>query len=161
MKTETLKASPKKETAKLSLKAQVQEVLAVMLAFSNLLVKETAALRAADFKSVDALQADKRLFAKQYEAKIVALSEYRAELPSLDLALREKLVKERQRFNVLLDENMQALDLAQNSTKRLINRILEAARDAVTHEKQTNYSSTGKAVAYKAASLSINVDQSL
>lgn len=158
---ETLKTAPKKETARPSAKTQVQEILAVMLAFSNLLARETAALKKADFRAVDTLQADKRLYAKQYQEKIAALAEIRADLPSLELALREKLVKERLRFNTVLDENMKALDLAQHSTKRLINRILEAARHAVTEERQTNYSAAGKSVAYKSATMSINVDQSM
>ena len=161
MQKENLKTAPKKENVKLSVKTQVQEILAVMLAFSNLLVKETAALKKADFKTVDKLQADKKLFARQYEAKITALAEYRAELPNLELPLREKLLKERLRFNTILDDNMQALTLAQNSTKRLINRILEAARHAVVEERQTNYSKTGKAMSYKSASLSINIDQNM
>ena len=150
-----------KPAAKISLKAQIQEILAVMLAFSNLLIKETAALKKADFKAVDALQADKKLFAKQYEAKITALATYREELPTLELAIREKLIKERLNFNKVLDDNMRALDLAQNSTKRLINRILEAARNSVVDQRQTNYSNSGKAMAYKSASMSINIDQSL
>ena len=161
MQKENLKTAPKKEDVRLSVKTQVQEILAVMLAFSNLLIKETAALKKADFKAVDALQADKKLFAKQYEAKITALADYRAELANLELPLREKLMKERLRFNTVLDENMRALDLAQNSTKRLVNRILEAARHAVVDEKQTNYSKSGKAMAYKSASMSINIDQNM
>ena len=160
MKTE-LKAAPKKENVKVALRTQVQEILAVMLAFSNLLVKETAALKKADFKTVDTLQADKKLFAKQYEAKITALANYREELPNLELALREKLIKERLNFNKVLDDNMKALDIAQNSTKRLINRILEAARGAVVDQRQTNYSSAGKAMAYKSASMSMNIDQNM
>ena len=160
MKTE-LKAAPKKENVKLALRTQVQEILAVMLAFSNLLIKETAALKKADFKTVDTLQADKKLFAKQYEAKITALANYREELPNLELALREKLIKERLNFNKVLDDNMKALDIAQNSTKRLINRILEAARGAVVDQRQTNYSSAGKAMAYKSASMSMNIDQNM
>jgi len=155
------KTAPKKEDVKLTVRTQVQEILAVMLAFSNLLIRETNALKKADFTAVDALQADKKLFAKQYEAKITALAAYRDALANLELPLREKLLKERLRFNAILDDNMKALDLAQNSTKRLINRILEAARTAVVDEKQTNYSRGGKAVAYKAASMSIHVDQSL
>ncbi len=150
-----------KATQKSPLKLQIQEILALITAFSNLLIKETAALKKADFKTVDTLQAEKKLFAKQYQAKVTALAERREELPGLDLALRERLVKERLRFNTVLDDNMRALDLAQNSTKRLVNRILEAARQAVTEEKQTNYSSAGKTMAYKSASLSLSIDQSL
>lgn len=161
MQKETTTTTAPKETPRLSVKVQVQEILAVMLAFSNLLTRETAALKKADFKAVDALQADKRLFAKQYQEKIVTLTEYRADLANLELPLREKLQKERLRFNAILDENMKSLELAQHSTKRLVNRILEAARMAVVDERQTNYNSNGKALAYKSASMSINVDQNL
>ncbi len=161
MQAETLKTTNEKESPRLSLKTQVQEIIAVMLAFSNLLIRETAALKKADFKTVDTLQADKKLFAKQYEAKITRLAEYRAELPNLDPSLADKMKKERVRFNVVLEENMLALDLAQNSTKRLINRILEAACQSVTAQKQTNYSNTGKEMAYKSDTLSTSIDQSL
>ncbi|MBU6474651.1 MAG: hypothetical protein KGL10_02495 [Alphaproteobacteria bacterium] len=161
MQREQTRTAPQKEAPRLSVKAQVQEIIAVMLAFSNLLIRETAALKKADFKAVDALQADKKLFAKQYEAKISRLADYRAELPNLDPALSTKMRQERLRFNGLLDENMRALDLAQNSTKRLINRILEAACQSVTEQKQTNYSNTGRAMAYKSATLSTSVDRTL
>lgn len=161
MQNEAIKTAPRKENAKVALRTQIQEILAVMMAFSNLLIKETEALKKADFKVVDTLQADKKLFAKQYEAKITGLANYREELPNLELALREKLIKERLRFNKILDDNMKALDIAQNSTKRLINRILEAARTAVVDQRQTNYSNGGRALAYKSATMSLNVDRSL
>ncbi len=161
MQNENVKTAPEKEAPRLSVRAQVQEILAVMLAFSNLLVKETAALRKADFKTVDTLQADKKLFARQYEEKIARLADYRAELPNIDVSLSTRLRKERLRFNEILDENMQALDLAQNSTKRLISRILEVACQSVTDQKQTNYNNTGKAMAYKSATLSTSIDQRL
>lgn len=150
-----------KETAKFQMKTQVQEMMAVIAAFSNLLVKETEALRKADFKTVDTLQADKKLFAKQYTAKVTALAEHKSELQNLELPLREKLSEERNRFNTVLNENMHALELAQSSTKRLVNHILETARSAVLQEQQTNYSSAGKATTYKAASSSLTLDQSL
>jgi hypothetical protein len=149
------------ENQKYPLKSQIQEILALITAFSNLLVKETAALKKADFKAVDALQADKKLFAKQYQAKVTALAERREELPGMDIMLREKLIKERLRFNAVLDENMHALEMAQNSTKRLVNRILETARHAITENKETNYSRAGKAMAYKSATLSLAVDRNL
>jgi len=150
-----------RELPKQPLKMQIQELLSLIVAFSNLLSKETAALKKADFKTVDTLQADKKLFAKQYQAKITALAGRREEFPGLELSIREKLMKERVHFNTVLDDNMRALELAQNSTKRLVNRILEAARHAVVEEKQTNYSNAGKAMAYKSASMSLTIDQNL
>lgn len=150
-----------KEKTKYPLTSQVQEMIAVIVAFSNVLVKETAVLRKADFKGVDALQADKKLFARQYQAKVVALSARKDELLGLELSLREKLTQERTRFNAILAENMHALELAQSSTKRLVNRILEAAREAVADNSPTNYSSIGKKTTYKSASTSLSVDRSL
>jgi len=163
MQKELTKAPLKKnETpANLLMKQQVQEVLAVIAAFSDLLAKETEALKKADFKTVDTLQADKKLFAKQYHAKVLALSENRENLLALELPLRERLMAERARFSAVLDENMQALELAQNSTKRLVNRILEAARETVLEEKQTNYSKAGMTTTYKSAATSLSLDQSL
>ena len=160
MQNENIKIAPK-EIRKPSMKLQIQEILTIITAFSTLLVKETNALKKADFKTVNTLQANKKLFAKQYHTGVTALSAHREELKELDLSLREKLVKERAKFSVILDDNMEALDLAQNSSKRLVNRILEAARHAVTEDRQTNYSKSGKAMAYKSASLSLSVDQSL
>ena len=160
MQNENIKIAPK-EIRKPSMKLQIQEILTIITAFSTLLVKETNALKKADFKTVNTLQANKKLFAKQYHTGVTALSAHREELKELDLSLREKLVKERAKFSVILDDNMEALDLAQNSSKRLVNRILEAARHAVTEDRQTNYSKSGKAMAYKSASLSLSIDQSL
>jgi hypothetical protein len=148
-------------TDKAPLKMQIQEIIAVIVAFSNLLLKETEALKKADFKAVDVLQADKKLFAKQYHAKIEALATRRAELPGLELALREKLFKERSRFSVILTDNMLALERAQNSVKRLVNNILDAARHAVLEDQQTNYSRGGKTQTYKSASTSLSTDQRL
>ncbi|MBI3440755.1 MAG: hypothetical protein HY052_02950 [Proteobacteria bacterium] len=91
MQRELVKTA-KKETAHPPLKLQVQEIMAVITAFSNLLVRET---------------------------------------------------------------------VAQNSTKRLVNRILEAAQHAVVEEQQTNYSRHGRAATYKSATTSLSVDQSL
>lgn len=150
-----------KENAKYPMKSHVQELLSVITAFSNLLVKETAALKKGDFKAVDALQADKKLFAKQYNAKITVILERKDEMMTLDLSLREKLAAMRGSFSVVLAENMRALDLAQNSTKRLINRILEAAREAVLDKQATNYSAGGKATMCKSDSMSLTINQNL
>lgn len=156
-----LARTTKSEAALVPLKLQVQELLAVIAAFSNLLTKETEALKKADFKTVDTLQADKKLFAKQYQAKVEALAARKEDLLKLDLPTREKLLQERGRFNTVLSDNMYALDLAQNSTKRLVNHILDAARHSVMEEQQTNYSNLGKAATYKSATKSLSLDQSL
>lgn len=159
--TKELTNTTLKEKQKAPLKAQIQEMISVLSAFTNLLLKETEALKKSDFKTVDTLQADKKMFAKQYDAKVSALAARRDEFIHLELPVREQLMKERARFSNVLNDNMKALELAQHSTKRLVNRILEAARHAITDDQQTNYSNAGKALSYKSATMSLSIDQSL
>lgn len=146
---------------KTTLADQVEELLALITVFGALLTKESEALRKADFKTVDSLQDEKKLLAKKYHTLIALLADRRDELLNLDLLLRDKLLNARSGFNRVLDTNTRALDAAQNSTKRLINRILEVARDAVMEDTQTSYSNAGRAKTYKSASTSLSIDQSL
>lgn len=143
------------------LEPQVKELLGVITGFDNLLKLETGALRKHDFQTVDKLQADKRHYARQYHDKISALFERKQDFLGLDISMRERLIAARTQFTVTLNENMYALDVAKNSTKRLIDRILDAARSAVAIDRQTNYSSVGKSQAYKSATLSLQLDKNL
>jgi hypothetical protein len=129
--------------------------------FGGLLLNETAALKKSDFTTVESLQMDKKRFAREYHMLVTGLAERRAETSSLDIETRERLIRARTEFTIILNDNMKALDAAKNSTKRLVNRILETARRATVNNRQTNYSSRGKAVAYKTATLSLSVDQKL
>lgn len=147
--------------AKQALHTQAEELIAVMQAFGNLLIKETEALRKTDFKTVDTLQAPKKLFAKQYHEKVETLFHRKEELSKLDLKIRERIIKDRTHFNVILEENMRALNAAQNGAKRLVDRILEIAREAVMDEKQTVYTAKGKAGSYKSASNSLSLDRNI
>ena len=155
------KEALKKKELKTPFKLQIDELLAVISAFSNLLKKENSALKSADFNAVDKLQADKKIFAKQYEAKVHAIADRRDELLNLDSYTREKLMNERIKFNEVLDLNMTALEMAQESNKRLVNLILDSARKAVAQDKQTNYSNAGLTTTYKSATSSLSIDEVL
>jgi hypothetical protein len=161
MQKEPVKKTTKEADKSPPLTSQIQEVRNVIAGFSALLLKETAALKKADFRAVDALQADKKTFARQYHDKVKELSVRKAEFQGLDPAFREQLIGERDRFTALLSDNAYTLERAQNSVKRLVNNILDAARRNVLESQQTNYSSAGKAMSYKSSSLSLATDQSL
>ncbi len=148
-------------TPTLTLRERVLGMLTLIEEFGSLLVKETDALKKSDFRLVDLLQDDKRSLAKRYHDDVTALSERRAEMPALDATLQERLIKARTTFTVILNENLRALEASRDSARRLVNRILDTARKAVTDELQTNYSGKGHAQAYKSASLSLSVDHSL
>lgn len=144
-----------------SLRVQVQSVLDILDSFGKLLTDETSALKKSDFKSVDRLQENKRRLAREYQASIEALAARKEEMTKLDVGLREQLVKRRTGFTIILDENLRALEATKDSAARLVNKILDAARRAVTDKRQTNYSAKGQAQACKTSTLSLSVDQKL
>jgi hypothetical protein len=143
------------------LKNAVLEVLEVLESFSLLLKTETAALKKRDFDVVDKLQPEKRLIARQYQDLVVGLGARREEMGKLEMSLREKLIRKRTDFTLLLSDNMRTLENVRHSTQRLVDKILDAARSSVTDEQQTNYSSKGNKQSYKTSMLSLSVDQKL
>ncbi len=144
-----------------SLGADVQSLMVLLESFGALLAKETAALKAVDFATVESLQEQKREYARGYQAQITALAARQAEISLLDLALREKLVRTKTAFTLTLKDNLGALDSARNGAKRLVNRILDVARKTVADECQTGYSAKGHTQTYKTSTLSLRVDQQL
>ena len=151
----------KAPAAKRSLITEVMDVMKLIEDFSTLLMRETAALKKSDFNVVDTLQPAKRKLALEYQNMVTALAARKAEMATLDIAARERLVKARTQFTLILNENLVALEAAKESTRRLVGKILDAARKSVVDEKQTNYSAKGQAQAYKTSTLSLSVDQKL
>lgn len=144
-----------------SLRGAVLTMLKLIEDFGGLLVQETDALKRSDYRHVDLLQDDKRGFAREYQALVTALAARRDEMVALDVATRERLILARTNFTHILNDNLRALEASRNSARRLVDRILDTARKAVADEMQTNYSAKGRTQAYKTASMSLSVDQSL
>lgn len=147
--------------SKQPLSSDIGSVLKLIEDFGSLLQKETAALKKVDFKTVDALQEQKRDYAQRYSTLVTGLSERKAEIAQLDLKTRERLILARTAFTEILNDNLRTLEAAKDGTKRLVGRILDAARRAVIDDKQTNYSAKGQTQAYKTSTLSLSVDQKL
>lgn len=143
------------------LKNAVLEILDVLESFSALLKTETAALKSREFNIVDRLQPEKRLIARQYQDLVLGLGARREEMGGLEMPLREKLIRKRTDFTLLLSDNMRTLENVRHSTQRLVDKILDTARATVTDEQQTNYSSQGNKQSYKTSMLSHSIDQKL
>lgn len=126
----------KEKPVETNAKSAVLQILRLIEDFGNLLVKETEALKKADFRYVDLLQNDKKNFAKSYHAAVGALAENKSEIEKLDAALRERLIKARTTFTIILSENLRALETSRESTRRLVDRILDTARRSVVNECQ-------------------------
>jgi hypothetical protein len=140
---------------------EILAMLDLIAAFSELLKHETSALKEADYAAVDMLQPEKKTLARRYHDQVQLLSSRKGDMPALDLALRERLIRARTQFTLLLSENMQALEASKNSAKRMAERILEIARESVVDERQTHYSAKGRTAAYKSATSSLSVNQEL
>lgn len=144
-----------------ALRADVMNILSLLDDFSALLSAETAALKKNDFKTVDTLQTNKRELAKKYHDLIVHLSAQSDALSGVEKGLHDRLLRARTDFTRLLQENLKALENVKRSTQRLVNKILDAARQSVTDDKHHAYASTGKAQAARSSSLSLTIDTTL
>lgn len=159
MKTSNPQTAPAAKTD--ALRGDVMNVLSVLDDFSNLLQQETGALRKNDFDTVEGLQAHKRELAKRYHDMIVQLAAEPKALLNVEPGLRDKLVLARTDFTRLLQENLSVLENVKKSTQRLVDKILDAARQSVTDERHHAYAASGKAQAARSTSLSLSLDQSL
>lgn len=159
MKTTQPQTTPAAKTD--ALRGDVMNVLSVLDDFSHLLKQETEALRKNDFQTVDALQAHKRELAKRYHDMITLLSTQPNALMSVEPTLRDRLVKARTDFTRLLQENLTVLENVKKSTQRLVDKILDVARQSVTDERHHAYAASGKAQAARSSSLSLSIDKSL
>lgn len=158
MTTATLKAETKQATP---IRNAVTDILKVLENFSALLNDETAALKRSDFATVDSLQENKRTIARTYHDMVTSLGARAEELQSLDMPLREKLIRTRTTFTLILNDNMRVLELVKRSTQRLSERILDIARLSVVDSNQTSYGVKGNVQSYKSSTLSTQLDRSL
>lgn len=153
--------TPAQAAAAASLKNELAATMELLTRFGKFLETETQALRKADFKTVDQLQDDKKNLAKSYHTQISTLSARKAELAALDLPTREKLVLARKKFTEILNDNLHALAAAKDSSKRLVDRILEAAREAALEDKTSAYTARGRMNTPVKAPLSISLNRQL
>lgn len=144
-----------------SLENIVLETLSTLEGFSTVLTEENKALRNSDFKTLDALQNDKRALASQYHNLVIQLTDRRNDMSLLNMATKQKLIEARTAFTLLLQDNMRALELMKTSSQRLANRILDVARASVAQEQQTGYSAKGNLQSYASATRSLSLDHNL
>jgi len=123
------------------IEVEINELMHVMQNFSKVLLRENDLLIGAKFREIETLQNDKRHYVTEYKSKVNTLSKRKAEFTNVDTPLAEKLILARTEFVKLLNTNLQALSAAKTSSRRLVERIINTARDTV--EKKTNYNGGG------------------
>ena len=124
-------------TPRRPIEIEVNEMIKLMHDLSLLLEQENTLLHKAKFRQAEELQNDKRSRVEDYKAKLAALFERKDEFSSLDDTLAERLVVTRTNFLKLLNNNLRILSTAKESSRRLVQRILDTARETV--ETKPNY----------------------
>jgi hypothetical protein len=121
---------------------EVNTLMRLMQEFSEVLEKENELLKAAKFTQIETLQDDKRKYVAEYKSKINELHSRKSEFAAIDHSLAENLIVRRTAFVQLLNSNLRALSSAKSSSRRLVQRIIDTARETV--EDKTNYNAVGQ-----------------
>lgn len=111
---------------------QVNFALHAVMDFTAVLGQETAALRGSDFPLFQALQDEKLVRAQNYQDSILALEEFIEFLPSLDDATKTALRTAQKDFSKAAADNQTLLEAKLNSSERIVNLIMDAARRTVS-----------------------------
>ena len=127
------------------IEVEVNEMIKLMHDLSLVLEQENELLHKAKFRQAENLQQDKRTYVDTYKSKIAALFERKDEFAALDETLAERLVVTRTSFLELLNKNLRILSNAKESSRRLVQRILDTARNTV--ESKPNYNAGGAMLA--------------
>ncbi len=141
----------------------IDDSFMVMDKFAELLELETSLLREAKFEDAKELKHLKKEFTVQYQKHVQMLLNRKEEISVMPKELKDKIVKKRSEFSIILDENMKVINSVKQASQRLIDKIIETARDAVIQEK--TYGANGvadKSLADgKNAPVSISINETL
>lgn len=129
--------------------AAVQDMLQFLKVFAAFLEEETEALRAAEYDRADDMQHRKKELSHQYQSRIQVLVNRKEEIQKMPEQIKEMIIQARLAFSKVLTENLQAIDGVRQSSQRMVNRILESARESVSEDAGYNahgqiYSTTSK-----------------
>ncbi len=148
-----------KQPSAVSIEVLVQKTFQVMKELESLLEDESAALIAANFKQADSFQDKKKELSQDYNSCIRNLINRKEDVAALPASMKELIVKTRLHFSKVLSANMRAIDGVRKSSQRLVDKIIDSARETVSTDAGYNaagriYSSSS--VAGSPVSISIN-----
>ena len=114
-----------------TLEMKVAKTLDAVENFSQFLEQETKTLTSADYKTFSSMQDAKVLLAQQYQDAILAFETDLPQMSSLNDTLKDKLRKMHTRYTAAAEANQKALLAAKNVTERMVNLIMNAAKQTV------------------------------
>ena len=107
---------------------RVAELMITIEEFSELLLQETAAIRAANARAVGGLLTRKQFLASHYTRQLHALSERPQGLAELDPDVKAMLTQSWKRFGERVSENAATLEVAQRATRQVVDIIVDAIK---------------------------------
>ena len=125
-----------------NLQEDIADITNFMEQFALLLNAETQALRAAKFEEAKQMQPQKQEMARQYQKRIQRLTSRKDEIAKLPDTAKENLVAARLKFSKILADNLRVIEAARKTGRRLVEKIISSARDAVS--QKTGYNAMGK-----------------
>jgi hypothetical protein len=123
---------------------RVAELMLTLAEFSDFLDVENAAIKAADAGTIARLAERKQFLSMHYQRQMRMLADRRLEVAELDAGVRTALGDAWAGFNQKMTENVQALKVAQDSTRHVVALIVDAVRAAQSGAINDKYASAYK-----------------
>lgn len=117
-------------------------MLGVMLGLKDIYHKESEAMKKRDIKRFMNLQATKEVYTRDYEMLVRELQARSPTIKKMDTPLRARLLAEQKELAALAEESMSWSLRMADSLKRVQERLINAARQAMQSEK-SSYGSNG------------------
>lgn len=150
--------APKDDTRMLSANANaaIQDMMQTIDALRGVLVRETQALENADTDSFMTLQEHKLSVAREYQSGIAQLLARKDEIRAADPTLKARLAAMQTDFHKTAQANHDSIERMRRNMKRLSERIMSVAREAVKKETQFAYGASGQMQGSGKGSIGIN-----
>jgi hypothetical protein len=120
----------------------MQQMMKTIDTMRDVFLEENDALKSSDTSGFLSLQDKKISIARDYQNGTRQLLERKADLKHIDVALKDALRSKQKEFSDIMSENLQALDQMRSGVKRLNDRMVRGACDAV-QKSNLNYSANG------------------
>ena len=138
--------------------SSVEQLLRVTSLFGDLLSQETQLLRQAKFDAAKELQTEKNNMTKLYQALVEKMSTHQDQVKEeISDDLRQNVIFARTEFTSILHKNLEAIENTKKTSQRIINRIIDSAREATASDP--NYNAHGHAQHATHNAISISIDQ--
>jgi flagellar biosynthesis/type III secretory pathway chaperone len=141
---------------------RIAEMMLTLEEFSALLEHETAAIRSVNTNAIKKMAERKNYLALHYQRQLRMLFDRRGDLIELGPEVKEQLRRSWEEFDLRMQDNLQALKVAQKATRTVVDMIVNAIRDTQGVHRTNRYGNAGAMAAPPVgACVSVSLNQLL